>query len=174
MRLLLLIFCFGMISYSSTAQNSFQIQNNTSEKTKTYKTGDKILFKTQDSDLLHIGKLDSITPSSIIVSGSEVLYSELSYLISERKWRKRIKPIAAVGVLTGFVWTWAGNLWTIAGIGGNQRFLFTGPANIIIGRSIKFVSLLPFIIGEGKFSIPNKWHVVNATIQNSEESILKD
>ena len=120
-------------------------------------------------DLLHIGQLDSITSNSIIVSGSEITYDDLRYLISERKWRKRIRPIAGVGVVAGFVWVWAGNIWTIAGIGGNQRYLLTGPANVIIGRSIKFISLLPFVIGEGKFSIPENWHVVGATIDNSDE-----
>jgi hypothetical protein len=164
----LLTLLFGIISITLLAQGSFQIQNNKSSKTKTYKAGDKIVFKTQNSDLLHIGKLDSTTSNSMIVSGSEIPYSELRYLISERKWRKRTRPIAAVGVVTGFVWVWAGNLWTISGVGGNQRYLLTGPVNVLIGRTIKFVSLLPFVIGEGKFSIPNQWHVVGATIQNSE------
>ena len=165
----IITFIFLLLSFVLFSQDSFQIQNNKTNKIKSYKIGDKIIFKTQENDLVHTGNLDSVKKSSIIVSGAEIQFTEFRYLISERKWRKLTRPIAAVGVLTGFVWVWVGNLWTIAGVGGNQRYLLTGPANIIIGHTIKFISLLPFVICKGKFSIPDKWHVVGSTIHNTEE-----
>ncbi|MDA9563181.1 hypothetical protein N9R81_00735 [Flavobacteriales bacterium] len=150
-----------LLCNSSSAQNIFQIKNNKSSRTKSFKCGDKLIFKTTESDLRLTGEIDSIGSSFLIVSGAIIPFENLRCVISERKWRQRIRPLAIAGIASGSILALAGNFWLIAGVAGNPNFLVVGLRNIILGKTLRIASILPFVCKEGVHNIPDNWQIVN-------------